>query len=212
MKKSFLLTSLCLIILPSAGYQARLPPLIEEISLSRGTVGQLQSRQNSLVRIMACVTNDTIRLTRNFNRLRGALIELQSVEVKMEQILEVEAAVLQISSMADKLFRGLEELMAGRLSFDLLLWVGLIGHPVLLSCGFFLRSSFERSPWGVDRLCRFWPLPLPLGQVPQRWTFPWSGALWDFCNLGPASRDSGWCGSTAWGVPGFLRWWWNDSA
>ena len=85
----------------------------------RGTVGQLQSRQNSLVRIMACVTNDTIRLTRNFNRLRGALIELQSVEVKMEQILEVEAAVLQISSMADKLFRGLEELMAGRLSFDL---------------------------------------------------------------------------------------------
>ena len=33
--------------------------------------------------------------------------------------LEVEAAVLQISSMAGKLFRGLEELMAGRLSFDL---------------------------------------------------------------------------------------------
>ena len=38
----------------------------------------------------------------------------------MEQILEVEAAVLQISSLADKLFRGLEELMAGRLSFDLI--------------------------------------------------------------------------------------------
>ena len=38
----------------------------------------------------------------------------------MEQILEVEAMVLQISSMADKLFRGLEELMAGRLSFDLI--------------------------------------------------------------------------------------------
>ena len=60
-----------------------------------------------------------IKLTRNFNRLRGALVDLQSVEVKMEQILEVEAAVLQISSMADKLFRGLEELMAGLLSFDL---------------------------------------------------------------------------------------------
>ena len=86
----------------------------------RGTVGQLQSRQNSLVRIMACVTNDTMKLTKNFNRLRGALVNLQSVEVKMEQILEVEAAVLQISSLADKLFRGLEELMAGRLSFDLI--------------------------------------------------------------------------------------------
>ena len=73
----------------------------------RGTVGQLQSRQNSLVRIMACVTNDTIKLTRNFNRLRGALVDLQSVEVT-------------ISSMADKLFRGLEELLAGRLSLDLI--------------------------------------------------------------------------------------------
>ena len=43
------------------------------------------------------MTNDTMKLTRNFNRLRGALLDLQSVEVKMEQILEVEAAVLQIS-------------------------------------------------------------------------------------------------------------------
>ena len=86
----------------------------------RGTVGQLQSRQNSLVGIMACVTNDTMKLTKNFNRLRGALMNLQSVEVKMEQILEVEAEVLQISSLADKLFRGLEELMAGRLSFNLI--------------------------------------------------------------------------------------------
>ena len=86
----------------------------------RGTVGQLQSRQNSLVRIMDCVTNDTMKLTKNFDWLRGALLDLQSVEVKMEQILDVEAAVLQISSLADKLFRGLEELMAGCFSFDLI--------------------------------------------------------------------------------------------
>ena len=86
----------------------------------RGTVGQLQSQQNSLVCIMDCVTNDTMKLTRDFNLLREALLNLQSVEVNMEQILEVEAAVLQISSLADKLFRGLEELMAGRLSFDLI--------------------------------------------------------------------------------------------
>lgn len=59
-----------------------------------GTVGQLQSRQSSLVRIMDCVTNDTLRLTKNFNKVRGALTDLQSVEVKMEQILEVEVAVL----------------------------------------------------------------------------------------------------------------------
>ena len=71
----------------------------------RGTVGQLQSRQNS---IMDCFTNGTMKLTKNFNRLRGALLDLQSVEVKMEQIQEVEAAVLQISSLAGKLFRGLE--------------------------------------------------------------------------------------------------------
>ena len=36
-----------------------------------GTVGQLHSCQNSLVRIMECVTNDTVSLTRNFNKLRG---------------------------------------------------------------------------------------------------------------------------------------------
>ena len=80
----------------------------------RGTVGQLRSRQNSLVQVMDCVTNDTMKLTRNFNKLRGALLDLQSVEVKMELILEVEAAVLQISSLVDKLFLGLEELMVGR--------------------------------------------------------------------------------------------------
>ena len=69
-----------------------------------GTVGQLHSCQNSLVRIMECVTNNTVSLTRNFNKLMGALLGLYSVEVKMEQILEVEAAVLQISSLANKLF------------------------------------------------------------------------------------------------------------
>ena len=69
---------------------------------------------------MECVTNDTVRFTRNFNKLRGALLGLESVEVKMEQVFEEEAAVLQISSLADKLFRGLEELMAGQMSFDLI--------------------------------------------------------------------------------------------
>lgn len=60
--------------------------------------GQLQSWQNSLVQIIDCVTNDTVWLTCNFNRLRVV-------------------AVLQVSSLVGKLFRGLKEMMARRLFF-----------------------------------------------------------------------------------------------
>ena len=36
---------------------------LNDVEDMRGTMGQLQSRQNSLVRIMDCVTNDTMKLT-----------------------------------------------------------------------------------------------------------------------------------------------------
>ena len=73
----------------------------------------------------------------------------------MEQILEVEAAVLQISSLADKLFRGLEELMAGCLSFDL-----IHDEEVRQEFGE-LRSAAFNKGYEV-----FFPSPLQVFQLP----------------------------------------------
>lgn len=85
----------------------------------RGTVGKLQSRQNDLVRLLGCVTNDTAKLTKNFNRLHSAMVQLETVDAKMSHILEVESAVLEISALAGKLFDGLRGLLHGQLSFEL---------------------------------------------------------------------------------------------
>ena len=85
----------------------------------RGTVGQLQSRQNDMVRILGCVTNDTARLTKNFNRLHAAMVKMESVDASIQHVLEVESAVLEISGLANKLFSGLDGALRGHLSFEL---------------------------------------------------------------------------------------------
>ncbi len=90
-----------------------------DVETLRGTVGEMQSRQNDLVRLMSCITNDTAKLTKNFKKLRGAISMLDSAMVNMNHLIIIESAVLDLSATADRYFAGLRALLDGDLSFDL---------------------------------------------------------------------------------------------
>ena len=75
----------------------------------------MQSRQNVLVRQMACVTNDAIVLVKNFNKLKGAIEMMHRSELSMSHMLEIEATIIELSAFAERFFFGLSSLMDGKL-------------------------------------------------------------------------------------------------
>ena len=84
----------------------------------RSTVGEMQSRQNVLVRQMVCVTNDTIVLVKNFNKLKGAIKMMHQSELSMSHLLKIEATIIELSVFAESFFLGLSSLMDRKLSLD----------------------------------------------------------------------------------------------
>ena len=85
----------------------------------RSTVGEVQSRQNALVRQLQCVTHDTALLAKDMNKLRGAIAMMNSELMSLDHLVTIEAAILGILQRADRFFLGLDALMDGHLSMDL---------------------------------------------------------------------------------------------
>ena len=55
-----------------------------DVESLKSTVGEMESRQNILVRQMSGLTNDTLALKRNFLKLKGALEMMRSFELRVD--------------------------------------------------------------------------------------------------------------------------------
>ena len=89
-----------------------------DVESLNSTVGEMESRQNILVRQMSGLTNDTLALERNFLKLKGALEMMRSFELRVAHLLRI-GAIQQVTVLADKYFAGLSSLMDGKVSMYL---------------------------------------------------------------------------------------------
>ena len=89
-----------------------------DVATLRLTAGEMQSRQNVLVRQMECVTNDTIVLVKNFTKLKGAIEMMHQSELSLSHLLKIEATIIELSVFAERFFFCLSSLMDGKLSHD----------------------------------------------------------------------------------------------
>ena len=83
------------------------------------TVGEMESRQNILVRQMSGLTNDTLALEKNFLKLKGALEMIRSFELRVSHLFKIKGAIQQVTVLADKYFAGQSSLMDRKVSMDL---------------------------------------------------------------------------------------------
>ena len=91
-----------------------------DVESLKDTVGEMESRQNSLVRQVVGLSNDTLILAKNFKKLKGAIDMMKSMELRIAHLLKIESAIQQVSVFADKYFSGLSSLMDGKISIDLI--------------------------------------------------------------------------------------------
>ena len=85
----------------------------------KATVGEKESRQNTLVRQMSGLINDTLALERNYLKFKGALEMMRSFDLRVAHLLKMEGDIQQVTVPADKNFAGLSSLMDGKVSMDL---------------------------------------------------------------------------------------------
>ncbi len=91
-----------------------------DVESLKSTVGEMQSRQNVLVRNLESVTNETIVLANNFIKLRGAIAMMKDMDLNISHLLKIEIAIQQVNFVAEKYFSGLSSLMDGKLGIDLI--------------------------------------------------------------------------------------------
>ena len=84
---------------------------VEEL---RGTVDQMKTRQNELVRQLVSVSNASALNSKNIRRLRGVLVMHEA-----NILSKLEAVVLSVMEEVQEFFSGLDDLLSGHLTLSL---------------------------------------------------------------------------------------------
>jgi len=90
-----------------------------EVETLKATVNIMKSRQNMLVRNLASVTNETIKVARNVEKLKGAIQTITQTTETLRHVSILEASVLGITEEVHQFFQGLEFLLGGRVTLSL---------------------------------------------------------------------------------------------
>ena len=90
-----------------------------EIETLKATVSEMKSRQNLLVRTLRSVTNQTVLIEKNVQKLRGAIDIIAGNVETLGHVTVLEAAVIGITEETTGFFLGLEALLAGRVTLSL---------------------------------------------------------------------------------------------
>ena len=90
-----------------------------EVEAMKGTINELVTNQNLLVKQMVSVTNATVVTVKNVEKLRGAVDLINAHAVTMKHVTTLEACVMGISTQTSRFFSGLDTLLSGHLSLSL---------------------------------------------------------------------------------------------
>ena len=85
----------------------------------KGTVNELVTNQNLLIKQMVSVTNATIVTAKNLEKLRGAMDLINAHAVTMRHVTTLEACVIGITTQTSRFFSGLDTLLSCHLSLNL---------------------------------------------------------------------------------------------
>ena len=90
-----------------------------DVEALRGTVDEMKTRQNELVRQLVSVSNASALNSQNIRRLRGALVMLEANILSLGHVSKLEAVVLAVVEEVQQFFSGLDDLLSGRLTLSL---------------------------------------------------------------------------------------------
>ena len=85
----------------------------------QATVEEMQLRENFLVKHVKSITDDLGITVRNVRKLMGAIQLLQKGKMAQEALVSLELAVLDMTQDSSRFFAGLDDLMDGKLSLEL---------------------------------------------------------------------------------------------
>ena len=92
---------------------------LSEVEAMKGTVNELVTNQNLLVKQMVSVINATVVTAKNVEKLHGAVDLINVHAVTMKHVTTLEACVMGISTQISRFFSGLDTLLSGHLSLSL---------------------------------------------------------------------------------------------